>query len=136
MKKDCYQFVVRLPEGMRDKLKAEAKANNRSINSEIVSRLETSQADHIADKVAERLAQPPIEFCQLSVRTLGEGGDLYFVQARCFGDDDDTSFFFFAPSEADAVAAAREELLEGSLEPDSTEVFIIDSQWLAGRRAA
>jgi hypothetical protein len=36
------QFVVRLPDGMRDQLKAEAEANQRSMNAEIVARLEES----------------------------------------------------------------------------------------------
>jgi plasmid stability protein len=36
------QFVVRLPDGMRDKIAEEAKKNNRSMNAEIVGRLEAS----------------------------------------------------------------------------------------------
>ncbi|RVG88718.1 Arc family DNA-binding protein [Sinorhizobium meliloti] len=36
------QFMMRLPKGMRDRIKAEAEKNNRSMNSEIVSRLERS----------------------------------------------------------------------------------------------
>lgn len=36
------QFVVRLPDGMRDKLKDAAESNNRSANAEIVVRLEQS----------------------------------------------------------------------------------------------
>lgn len=35
------QYMARLPIGMRDMLKAAAKANGRSLNSEIVHRLET-----------------------------------------------------------------------------------------------
>ena len=34
------QFPVRFPEGMRDRIKADAEANGRSMNSEIVARLE------------------------------------------------------------------------------------------------
>ncbi|WP_442580749.1 Arc family DNA-binding protein [Mesorhizobium sp. ASY16-5R] len=34
------KVIVRLPDGMRDSLKAEAEANNRSMNAEIVARLE------------------------------------------------------------------------------------------------
>ncbi|MBB1498788.1 Arc family DNA-binding protein [Paracoccus sp. MC1862] len=34
------QFMVRLPEGMRDRIKAAAEANNRSMNAEIVATLE------------------------------------------------------------------------------------------------
>lgn len=34
------KFIVRLPDGMRDRIKAAADANNRSMNSEIVATLE------------------------------------------------------------------------------------------------
>lgn len=36
------QFNLRLPDGMRDRLKAEADANKRSMNAEIVARLQGS----------------------------------------------------------------------------------------------
>ncbi|WP_411905990.1 Arc family DNA-binding protein [Rhizobium mayense] len=36
------QAMIRLPDGMRDALKAQAEANGRSMNSEIVARLEES----------------------------------------------------------------------------------------------
>lgn len=40
------RFIIRLPDGMRDKLAVVAKANGRSMNAEIVSRLEqTLQTD-------------------------------------------------------------------------------------------
>lgn len=38
------QFVVRFPEGMRDRIKEAAEVNNRSMNAEIVARLEASFA--------------------------------------------------------------------------------------------
>src|SRR5680860_666458 len=34
------QFIVRLPDGMRDRIKAAADANNRSMNAEIVAMIE------------------------------------------------------------------------------------------------
>jgi hypothetical protein len=34
------KFVLRLPDGMRDRIKAAAEANNRSMNAEIVAALE------------------------------------------------------------------------------------------------
>ena len=34
------KFVLRLPDGMRDRIKAAAEANNRSMNAEIVATLE------------------------------------------------------------------------------------------------
>lgn len=40
--KEQDKFVLRLPDGMRDRLKFEAEANNRSMNAEIVRRLERS----------------------------------------------------------------------------------------------
>ncbi|HZJ95031.1 MAG TPA: Arc family DNA-binding protein [Thiopseudomonas sp.] len=36
------KFVVRLPEGMRDRIAEVARAQHRSMNSEIVARLESS----------------------------------------------------------------------------------------------
>ncbi|MGR3823858.1 MAG: Arc family DNA-binding protein [Salipiger marinus] len=45
------QFVVRLPDGMRDRIKAAAEANNRSMNSEVVAALE--------EKFPAPLAIPP-----------------------------------------------------------------------------
>lgn len=35
------KFIVRLPDGMRDRIKKVAEANNRSMNAEIVATLET-----------------------------------------------------------------------------------------------
>lgn len=42
--RDSDKFMLRLPDGMRERLKREAAANNRSMNSEIVARLESSLA--------------------------------------------------------------------------------------------
>ncbi|WP_083444871.1 Arc family DNA-binding protein [Pseudorhodobacter aquimaris] len=39
---DQDKFVLRLPDGMRDRIKAAADANSRSMNAEIVDRLDTS----------------------------------------------------------------------------------------------
>lgn len=36
------QYIVRFPQGMRDRLKTAAAANKRSMNAEIISRLEMS----------------------------------------------------------------------------------------------
>ena len=41
---DSDKYIVRFPEGMRDKIAEAAKANNRSMNAEIIARLETSIA--------------------------------------------------------------------------------------------
>lgn len=38
------KFVVRFPDGMREKIRAAAEANNRSMNAEIIARLQESFA--------------------------------------------------------------------------------------------
>lgn len=39
------KFVVRLPDGMRERIQGVAKGNHRSMNSEIIARLEVSLDD-------------------------------------------------------------------------------------------
>ncbi|WP_425909044.1 Arc family DNA-binding protein [Nitrobacter sp. TKz-YC02] len=39
------QYIVRFPDGMRDRLKDAAAANKRSLNAEIIARLEASLFD-------------------------------------------------------------------------------------------
>lgn len=36
------RFIIRFPEGMRDRIRNEAAANNRSMNAEIIARLDAS----------------------------------------------------------------------------------------------
>lgn len=38
------RFIVRFPDGMRDRIKEAAAANNRSMNAEIIARLESTFA--------------------------------------------------------------------------------------------
>lgn len=40
--RDADKYIVRFPDGMRDRLKEAAKASGRSLNAEIVHRLQTS----------------------------------------------------------------------------------------------
>ncbi len=47
------KVLVRMPDGMRDRLKEVAKSNNRTLNAEIVARLERS---FTADKDVEEIA--------------------------------------------------------------------------------
>jgi predicted DNA-binding protein len=47
------QFVIRFPEGMRDRLAKVAAANGRSMNAELVHRLETSMTESGILKYAE-----------------------------------------------------------------------------------
>lgn len=48
MHRDAEQFGLRLPDGMRDKIKAAAAANYRSMNAEIVFQLERAYAQKAA----------------------------------------------------------------------------------------
>ncbi|NTA79616.1 Arc family DNA-binding protein [Agrobacterium tumefaciens] len=42
--RDSDQFPLRLPDGMRDKIRCEADSNNRSMNAEIVFQLSRAYA--------------------------------------------------------------------------------------------
>ncbi|AXO90242.1 Arc family DNA-binding protein [Pseudomonas parafulva] len=54
--RDADKFVVRLPDGMRDRIGDAARGNNRSMNSEIITRLERSlTTDGAESKVGEAL---------------------------------------------------------------------------------
>ncbi|MDE3818775.1 Arc family DNA-binding protein [Sinorhizobium meliloti] len=44
------QFMVRLPEGMRDRIAASAEHNGRSMNAEVVARLENSFSSNVDPK--------------------------------------------------------------------------------------
>lgn len=43
------RFMLRLPDGMRDRIKTAAEANNRSMNAEIVARLQATFEAHSKD---------------------------------------------------------------------------------------
>jgi hypothetical protein len=48
------RFIVRFPDGMRDRIAESAKANNRSMNSEIVARIAASfEADNANAELIE-----------------------------------------------------------------------------------
>ena len=47
------QYMLRFPDGMRDRLKNEAARNNRSLNAEIISRLEQSFSRPLPDGVSD-----------------------------------------------------------------------------------
>ena len=55
------QYTVRFPDGLRDRIKAAAEANGRSMNAEIVARLgQTFDSDGLSqaqDRLARDLAE-------------------------------------------------------------------------------
>lgn len=48
------RFMLRLPDGMRDRIKTVAEANNRSMNAEIVATLEKAYPEESVDEAIER----------------------------------------------------------------------------------
>ena len=50
------QFVLRLPDGMRDRIKAAAGANFRSMNSELIAQLERLYPEDSKMKKADATA--------------------------------------------------------------------------------
>ncbi len=63
------QFMVRFPDGMRDRLKADAAENNRSLNAEIIARLQVEHAGEIDE------ARTIIEGLLSRINQLLEHGD-------------------------------------------------------------
>lgn len=49
------QFTVRFPDGMRDRIKAAAESNNRSMNAEIVATLQEKYPEPTVDDVKAAL---------------------------------------------------------------------------------
>lgn len=56
------KFVVRLPDGMRERIADVARNHHRSMNSEIIARLEQSliQEDALGDELSMRLDSPDL----------------------------------------------------------------------------
>lgn len=69
------QYMLRLPDGMRDRIKAAAAENNRSMNAEIVDALEATYP-HVESGLDERLSQldklESREELELLIRELSE----------------------------------------------------------------
>jgi hypothetical protein len=59
------KFVLRLPEGMREKIGVAARANRRAMNAEIVNRLERSFVDAPAGALPEDVVKAILETREL-----------------------------------------------------------------------
>ncbi|MCA0338453.1 MAG: Arc family DNA-binding protein [Proteobacteria bacterium] len=55
--RDQNKFIVRMPDGLRDRIKDVADANNRSMNAEIVARLEESLDPHASPSAQLQMYQ-------------------------------------------------------------------------------
>lgn len=49
------KYLIRFPEGMRDRVAAVAKENGRSMNTEIITRLERSFSDNAREEAIEEI---------------------------------------------------------------------------------
>ncbi|NBB07890.1 MULTISPECIES: Arc family DNA-binding protein [Pseudomonadota] len=47
--KDLEKFIIRMPNGLRDRIKLAAEKNNRSMNAEVVATLEDAYPEHDFD---------------------------------------------------------------------------------------
>lgn len=57
------QFMIRFPDGMRDRIKAAADANNRSMNAEIVATLEDAYPAPQLDDFTSEFSQFQLQWC-------------------------------------------------------------------------
>ena len=63
------KFVVRLPDGMRERIAEVARNHHRSMNSEIIARLEQSliQEGVLGDELSMRLDSPELSLHELEL---------------------------------------------------------------------
>lgn len=66
------KFILRLPDGMRDQLKADALINERSMNAEIIARLSGTQAN-LRDQFAMHIASGMAAFSGTAGVSYGPG---------------------------------------------------------------
>lgn len=78
--RDMDQFVLRLPDGMRDRIRSAALENGRSMNAELISALETrypipKTAEDVAQEVAWFLASVEPELRKDAIALLSRYAD-------------------------------------------------------------
>lgn len=66
--RDSDKFMLRLPDGMRDRLKSDAEANKRSMNAEIVARLEKSGRSEADEREIQELKDLTVELSNIIKR--------------------------------------------------------------------
>lgn len=70
------RFQVRLPDGMRDRIKAAAAANNRSMNAEIVATLEEKYPPPKFSPALSKLAETMVAAVAEVVERGGQSSDI------------------------------------------------------------
>lgn len=95
--RDQNRFIVRMPEGMRDRIREVAKANNRSMNAEIISLLEwaldhddqAATADPSPGVLRDILAEIASLRAELiEVRQIGGKTEVTYARPKGAGDGD------------------------------------------------
>lgn len=99
--RDQDKFMVRLPDGMREKISADAKAKGRSMNAEIVARIansapEKTLRDEVAISIANGLFSSPRVVISLERKAKAKGVKVSVCAAE------------FSYKMADAMLRARE----------------------------
>lgn len=77
------QFIVRLPDGMRDRIKRAAASNNRSMNAEVVATLEEKYPGEVLAELDDLLSM----FAEASVElALSKDDPAQLAIAQVFAD--------------------------------------------------
>lgn len=78
--RDFEKFMLRMPEGMRDRIAREAKANGRSMNAELIARIEKTLEDDTAlAKLTDRVEELEADF-EKRLQELEQA--MYYVSKR------------------------------------------------------
>lgn len=106
--RDSDKFMLRFPDGMRDKIAELAKANNRSMNAEIIARLQNSEQAHSPD-LAFLLARMEMRAAEAELDNI-ELKAMLSEAAWCLK----AALLSFAPDELASSEKLRERVAEWS----------------------
>lgn len=115
------QYMLRLPDGMRDRIKAAAEANNRSMNSEIVATLEEKYPppqSHISDILRVFISMPPawraraMEMFKEMVDAAGSDESVRSFLAQLEDISDAQGDWEISPDEAERMVSKASKITE------------------------
>ena len=133
--RDSDRFMLRLPDGMRERIKRAASANSRSMNAEIIATLEEkyppSAHQHALQKVIISLMKTPSELRPALMESFAQ----VVEDTR---DEVYVSRFVAAMEAARDLAEAVEEQNGGPVTDGQIEEFLGDLQviWDGGSRSS
>lgn len=87
--RDSDKFMLRLPDGMRDRIADAAKDNKRSMNAEIVARLEETfnSLRGLEDPEINRQAETFLKLAIQAARASVDSDRVFYLGSRRIGDD-------------------------------------------------